>query len=339
MQEHDDHAKIDSHPTDAYLPATPLPISPTEELPKVTKPEQHGHSWRHQIVASRLVLVFMALTVLFGSAILYLVASVVSVVIAIGLIGDGISPSDPEFLVEISRSPLGLVLTILPPQLCLLVLPIVIGLLFPDRLARTLRLVRGDWPYWGWIAGVAATPLVGMISAILISLFFEESDQLKQLTEIFRMQGQAGFLIPVILLIGLTPAVCEEVLFRGFLQPRLVRISNPAIGIFLASFFFALFHVDPVHVLAVFPLGVWLGILSYKSGSLIPAMLAHFFNNALSVYFSATSEEGGSLDSPGGIQDLILFIVGIIGFFGVAYLVWYRPAAIPQHSTMVADSE
>ena len=71
----------------------------------------------------------------------------------------------------------------------------------------------------------------------------------------FRSHGQNGFLFPLALMIGATPAICEELLFRGYIQTRLVRSLGPLLGVGIASFLFAAFHLDLVHVIAVFPLG------------------------------------------------------------------------------------
>ena len=38
-------------------------------------------------------------------------------------------------------------------------------------------------------------------------------------------------------MIGLTPAICEELLFRGYIQTRLTQAMHPIFGILIASFF------------------------------------------------------------------------------------------------------
>ena len=50
-----------------------------------------------------------------------------------------------------------------------------------------------------------------------------------------------------------------------------------------ASLIFAAAHLEPLHVLGVLPLGVWLGLIAHQSKSTWPAMAAHVLNNSLSV--------------------------------------------------------
>ncbi len=146
-------------------------------------------------------------------------------------------------------------------------------------------------------------------------MFLDESDALKQMTEIFREHGQSGFLFPLAMMIGATPAICEELLFRGYIQTRLTRTLGPILGIGIASFLFAAFHLDLVHVVAVFPLGVFLGWVAWQSGSLFPAMIGHFVNNVISVVgvVVAPEEQTDMLALPAMAFTLGILAMGMMG--------------------------
>jgi uncharacterized protein len=85
--------------------------------------------------------------------------------------------------------------------------------------------------------------------------------------------------IPFVLFIAIVPGVVEELLFRGYVQGRLLERWPPWIGIMVTSLLFAIVHVQPHHVVAVFPIGLWLGVVAWKSGSVIPSILCHAFIN------------------------------------------------------------
>jgi hypothetical protein len=73
--------------------------------------------------------------------------------------------------------------------------------------------------------------------------------------------------------------------------------------------------MDVVHVLAVFPLGLFLGWISWQSGSLFPAMLGHFVNNVISVVavVLAPQAESDVLGLPAITFTLAILGLGVLG--------------------------
>lgn len=223
-------------------------------------------------------------------------------------------------LKEINASRLGFMLMVVVPQITLLIPAVVAALLSPLGFRRRLGLVRGTWPMWGWFAAALATPLVGLIASVFVGLFATESEGLKETAELFRHHGRSGFLLPLGLIIGGLPAICEELLFRGYLQTRLTSRLGGVAGVLIASLIFAAFHFDPVHVLAVFPIGLWMGFVTFRSGSLIPAMIAHFLNNVLAVLQIVfdPSDQPEMLALPSMMPLLFILGTGMLGLMGTA---------------------
>lgn len=275
----------------------------------------------------------------------FLVGSLVMALVAIWVVHGEVTVAllrDEASFQTVSQSRIGLFILVVIPQFSLVAPTIIAALLSPRPARERLGLVRGHWPIWAWLAAAAATPLVGLMSGLITSLFMEESESLKQMSGIFREHGQQGFLIPLALMIGATPAICEELLFRGYIQTRLARSFGPAIGIIVASGLFAAFHLDFVHVVAVFPLGLFLGWLAWKSGSIFPAMLAHFVNNVLSVVAVVFAPEGQTdvLSLPTVAVSLMVISAGIVGMTAVvaASILYRRPLnSIPSAATDVAS--
>lgn len=291
---------MDDDLTDAAVIGTSL------EVPADQGPPSRPRWWTTLVVSAASLLVFLAAS---------LVLAIVGIWVVFGEVTLEIL-QDEEMLAEVSRSRAGLLVVVVLPQLVLVLPSVVAALLSPITFRRRLGLVAGIWPVWAWVAAALATPLVGLVSSVLVGSFMEESENLKEMSQIFRDHGENGFLIPLALMIGLTPAICEEFLFRGYVQTRLTRSFHPAIGIFVASFLFAAFHMDLVHVIAVFPMGVYLGLVRWRSASLIPAMMGHFVNNFISVVavtMGPADQAVNQLDAPTIAVSLAILASGIIG--------------------------
>jgi len=91
------------------------------------------------------------------------------------------------------------------------------------------------------------------------------------------------------LLISILPAVCEELFFRGwvlaaFAGKRPSR-SRAVTAVLLQAAAFAAFHLIPERMPQTFVLGVVLGWMTLKTGSLLPAIVAHAAHNAVPLVF------------------------------------------------------
>ena len=280
------------------------------------------------------------LAVISLSLIVFLFTSTVMSMAAIVVVIGGVPTTGEQFtsgLESVLASRWGLFALIVVPQLGMVATPVAAAVLSSVPTRRRLGLVRGHWPLWTWLAAAAATPLVGMVSGLVVGVFMEESESLKQMTQIFRDHGRSGFLIPLALMIGATPAICEELLFRGYVQTRMTRALGPILGIGIASFLFAIFHMDVVHVIAVFPLGLFLGWISWQSGSLFPAILGHFVNNVISVVAVVLAPEADPdvLALPAISFTLSILGAGVLGLaaVSVAAVVYGSPKSTESTST------
>lgn len=84
---------------------------------------------------------------------------------------------------------------------------------------------------------------------------------------------------PFVLYIALAPGICEELMFRGYIQRRLLQRWTPVRAIGIATVIFALMHITPHAIVATFPIGLWLGVVAWRSGSIGPGILCHAFIN------------------------------------------------------------
>ena len=119
--------------------------------------------------------------------------------------------------------------------------------------------------------------------------------------------------LQLILLMAVLPAICEEVLFRGFLI-NFFEYKGFRQSIFISGLLFAIFHLDPFRFIQVFLLGLWLGYILLKSNSLFLVMFAHFMNNFNALVLSKLETRFEFLDvfDPANFNPLPLIIS--IGF-------------------------
>jgi hypothetical protein len=97
-----------------------------------------------------------------------------------------------------------------------------------------------------------------------------------------------GFLV-----IAILPAIGEELVFRGMLQPQLYRSSkNIHIAIWTSAILFSAFHLQFFGFVPRMLLGALFGYLYYWSGNLWMSIFAHFVNNGFSVLMLYLRQKG-----------------------------------------------
>lgn len=146
----------------------------------------------------------------------------------------------------------------------------------------------------------------------------------KQISAFLDMNGFGAFL-KTFFIMAVLPAICEETLFRGVLQPVFIKgFKNVHIGIWLSAFCFAFFHLEFYTFLSILALGAVLGYFKQWSGSLWVSVIMHLINNGMiiiAVYFfdvSLTEVNKGS-----DVWQVNMFWYGLI-VFGACFLILYR---------------
>lgn len=108
----------------------------------------------------------------------------------------------------------------------------------------------------------------------------------KMIEETYRVLVEAHSvpeLLLVIAVVSLTPAVCEEIFFRGLVQKNFSLGTNGVRGFLITGIIFGLYHFNPFHAVPLVALGIYFSFLQYRSQTLIIPMIAHFVNNTFSV--------------------------------------------------------
>lgn len=111
---------------------------------------------------------------------------------------------------------------------------------------------------------------------------------------------EGGPIARVLLLSAVVVAapIFEELIFRGFLWDTF-RQALPEWAVWLlTSLLFAAIHVDPVQSVAVLWTGLFVGWLRWRSGSLLPCVVAHTVNNALAALATFAGAESDLSHTP-----------------------------------------
>jgi membrane protease YdiL (CAAX protease family) len=172
----------------------------------------------------------------------------------------------------------------------------------------------------------------------------------KMIEETYRVLVEARSvpeLIFVIIVVSVTPAICEEVLFRGLVQKNFSLALNAKRGVVVTGIIFGLYHFNPFHAVPLIALGMYFSFLQYRSRTLIIPMIAHFVNNAISV-IAAYVYGYSSSDIPTLMQDeaekindgtvamtTLLFLV----IFGIVIKMYLRSTDHRVHDAAPAEHE
>ena len=172
-------------------------------------------------------------------------------------------------------------------------LPVLLALAGRVRLQSGLALYRPHWKSLAAAALLGSSLWMFLYEIEIATLTRTRLDTLKSLFESLKVDLNSVPLWLKLLTLSVTPAVCEELFFRGFLQSAFRRHTSVTGAVCGSAILFATFHVvvrDTLLFERVIPsllMGLVLGFVCVRSGSLFPGMLLHMLHNGLLITVSA----------------------------------------------------
>ncbi|GMQ26055.1 hypothetical protein Aoki45_27370 [Algoriphagus sp. oki45] len=152
----------------------------------------------------------------------------------------------------------------------------------------------------------------------------EMETQLMELTKYLTDFQTIPELLAGVLVIGVLAGVGEEVFFRGLIQPKMQGYFKSAHwGIWITAIIFSAIHVQFYGFVPRVFLGALFGYLYHYSGSLWYPILAHIFNNGLTVLIVYFSNQGAfefdlestdTVSYPAALFGLLVLILGFLYF-------------------------
>ena len=115
----------------------------------------------------------------------------------------------------------------------------------------------------------------------------EDEETLSRANDAMMQMNNFADMIFDLLFIGLLTALVEEVLFRGCMQTIFINwMKNPHVAIWTTAILFSAFHMEFSGFIPRLLLGLIFGYFTYWSGSVWPAIMAHFVNNGTIVVWN-----------------------------------------------------
>jgi len=137
-------------------------------------------------------------------------------------------------------------------------------------------------PFVDW-TGIFNRDLIPETTSIGKWMKASEESTAKQIEFMLKRNTVQDLLLNLVL-VAVFAGVGEELLFRGVLQRLFIKLfKNSWAGILVTAFIFSAIHLQFYGFIPRFILGILLGLLYWYSGSLWPAIIAHFAYDAFAV--------------------------------------------------------
>lgn len=178
-------------------------------------------------------------------------------------------------------------------------------------------------------AGSLATLTAAALPASWVELF--------DLTRLFR--GDPLERAAMAVLAAVLAPLAEEVAFRGYVQGALLTTHRPGAAIAWSALLFAAMHVDPIRFPAVLLLGILFGWLSWRAGTIWPAVAAHATNNAIgSALVLLGAQEGRTrVEDPRPALAVLAVAAAILALLASAYRAASPAPPTPEASRLRRD--
>lgn len=125
----------------------------------------------------------------------------------------------------------------------------------------------------------------------------------------------------------------EELIFRGVVLDGFLKRYKPAVAIFFSALIFGIMHIDPVQGTYAFFIGLLLGLIFWKTRSLLLCIILHVLNNFMAGYdfevFKETEAEQQTLrEFLTPLQFYSMYVVAVLLFIGCVYYInkYYKRA-------------
>jgi sodium transport system permease protein len=146
---------------------------------------------------------------------------------------------------------------------------------------ETLRL---KWFRWWTVPAAVVLALALHPSVILLHELLQRLYSVNPALEKLSSTIGTGPRWQLALVVAITPAICEELAFRGFILSGLRRLGNPSRAILFSAIFFGISHGMGIQqAIAATLIGLVIGFICVRTGSIFPGMAFHAAHNAAAV--------------------------------------------------------
>jgi membrane protease YdiL (CAAX protease family) len=188
------------------------------------------------------------------------------------------------------------------------------------------------------LIGLALVVLLDELDRIINQFFPMPKEWQQMLSGLFVLETWTDYV-----LVGsgvvVVAAICEESLFRGFMQVSFEAHGGVTRAVLFTALLFALVHFNPWWMVQILMLGVFLGFLSWRSASSVPGMIVHGLNNglALAAGGDTTGTRWGWYNVGTHVSPAVLIGAAALLFLGIKFFLrstedTFLEVAIPDES-------
>ncbi|AYE35235.1 CPBP family intramembrane glutamic endopeptidase [Clostridium septicum] len=194
------------------------------------------------------------------------------------------------------------------------------------------------------------TKSCNIIGAIILGFFawiFNSSwvgflQTLDQFKEAFNVMDQmlsgvgSGNIFVAILVVGIIAPIAEEFIFRGVIYRALKKNMSIVSTIIIQAILFGIFHGNLIQGMYTIPLALVLGYVTYRTNSLLPAIMIHIVNNTAATVMPMFLT-GVDITMP---LVIILFILGLLGvILPLRFIIKKNPKKIDSYTNINTSVE
>ena len=163
-------------------------------------------------------------------------------------------------------------------------------------------------------AALAICFSAAQINAFMVEIFRYSEFSSEVLFDEF--EGNAAYeMVLNFIVIAVVPGICEELFFRGAILGNLLPFGRTN-AVLISAFFFAMMHQNAGQLFYTFAVGIVLGLVYERTGSIWNCILIHILNNFVSV-LEESLYKSSALD-PGTVNVALLCIECGIYLLGTA---------------------
>lgn len=179
---------------------------------------------------------------------------------------------------------------------------------------------------------------IGWLIAWIQSAFLEIPEEFLRGMEGLLRADDPVRLAWLLLLIAVTPALCEELVFRGVLLRGLSSSMSTRAAIVISAVVFGAFHLSFETAIRFLPttfIGLLLAFVAVRTRSIFPGMLMHFLNNGTIVLFISMP----SLQALVVTEDAPRWWIVLVGAMALAAGIRLLPGRLPDDEAEAVEPD
>jgi membrane protease YdiL (CAAX protease family) len=196
---------------------------------------------------------------------------------------------------------------------------------------------------WAVLSITAASVALGFLANSIAAFVIEVSPAMQKIAEAYseriaELLLEATGVERVLGIIGVCVAapICEEALFRGTILQEQRKSEKVWVAVAVNGLLFSAFHLNPVSAIGLVFAGAFFAHITVRSGSLIPAIIAHaVLNTANAIVLPALAPEDATMtEVPIELSELLM-LIGLLGVLSAFF--WWLSMHLINARARAAD--